>query len=422
MTEPEPQSFGELARAWFGPLVDVVTWRAVGYLCLGVLSSWLWFIATVVALAVSLPLVIVLVGIPLTVGAFGLIASLADLERQRAELAGLELEPRPVRPARGRLSEFTTRISDPVRWHQVAYLLTLPFVTLFLFLAAVVTWGSIGWALSLPFWAGATAMPTALWLLFTALGVLGLGAAPRITRLLAHAGGRYAEAFLSPSRVEEMQERVEALTEDRSEILEAVANERRRIERNLHDGAQQRLVALGIDLGLARSNLPADATESAAYLDAAREKTRTAIGELRALGRGLHPAILEDRGLDAALSAVVAGSAVPIRVSCEIEPTLPADVEETAYFVASEAVGNILKHSRARVASIDVIGDGTKLLMTVTDDGRGGAASDRGTGLAGMAARVRGHDGTFDISSPKGGPTVLRVELPYGIPALDYRR
>jgi signal transduction histidine kinase len=394
----------------------------VGYLCLGLLASWLWFTATIVALAVSLPLIIVMIGIPLTVAAFWLIAGMATLERRRAELAGLALEPRPVRPATGPLREFTTRLSDPARWRQVAYLLTLPFVALALFIALALTWSGLVWALTLPLSAGSTGMPVPIWLLFTALGVLGLGAAPRISVLLARGGGRYAAAFLSPSRVEAMQERVEALTEDRSEILDAVADERRRIERNLHDGVQQRLVALGIDLGLARSKLPAEAEEAAALLDAARAKTRTAIGELRIIGRGLHPAILEDRGLDAALSAVVAGSPVPIRVSCVIQPTLAAEVEETAYFLASEAVGNILKHSRARVGSIDVVGDGTTLLMTISDDGRGGATLDGGTGLAGMAARIRGHDGTLDVSSPKGGPTVVRVELPYESRTVDYRK
>ena len=180
-------------------------------------------------------------------------------------------------------------------------------------------------------------------------------------------------------------------------------------------------MALGIDLGLARSKLPADPEEAAAHLDAAREKTRTAIGELRAIGRGLHPAILEDRGLDAALSAVVAGAALPISVSCDIQPRLPSETEEAAYFVASEAVGNILKHSQARVASIEVIGDGENLHMTFTDDGRGGASLDGGTGLAGMGARIRGYDGTLDVFSPKGGPTILTVDLPYQRPVIDYR-
>jgi signal transduction histidine kinase len=416
------QSIGDAGRAWFAPLIDPTTWRALGYLCVGLLASWLWFTVTIVVLVVSLPLTIVLIGMPLTVASFSLIARLADVERQRAALAGLDLAPRPLRIAATPLRAFRTRISDPGRWRQVAYMLTLPFVALALFAVVAGAWSAVFWALTLPLNAGSTSMPVLLWVIFTLLGVAGLGAAPRFTVLAAHGGGRYAEAFLSPSRVEQMQERVEELTEDRTEILEAVSTERRRIERNLHDGVQQRLVALGIDLGLASSKLADDPAAAAEHLAAAREKIRTAIGELRTIGRGLHPAILEDRGLDAALSAVVAGAALPINVDCQIQPALPSDTEETAYFVVSEAVGNILKHSHARVGSIDVVGDGRTLVMTITDDGRGGASLEGGTGLAGMAARVRGHDGSLTVSSPQGGPTVLRVELPYERPSIDYRR
>jgi len=229
----------------------------------------------------------------------------------------------------------------------------------------------------------------------------------------AHLEAAYARWLLGPDRFAAMQTQVEELTADRRVILDAVAGERRRIERNLHDGVQARLVALGIDLGLAEAMLPERADEAKALVAAAREKARASIGELRVIGRGLHPSILEDRGLDAALSAVVAASPIPIRLRCELAVPPPPAVEEAAYFIVSEAVSNVLKHARARSATIDVTGDDRTMQILVHDDGLGGADATDGTGLAGIDARVRGLGGAMRIASPAGGPTVVSVELPY---------
>ena len=211
-----------------------------------------------------------------------------------------------------------------------------------------------------------------------------------------------------------MQDRVDQLSANRDEILSAVATERRRIERNLHDGVQQHLVAMGIDLGLAASKIEDDPEGAAELLRAATEKNRASIGELRTIGRGLHPAVLDDRGLDAALSAVVAGSPVPIDLRVEPGLELPIDTAEAAYFVVSEAIANLLKHARARTGSVQISDVDRVLHIRVHDDGRGGADVAKGTGLAGIAARVRGLDGTFDVSSPKGGPTTIDVRIPHG--------
>jgi signal transduction histidine kinase len=277
---------------------------------------------------------------------------------------------------------------------------------------ALAAWAIPLYLLSLPLWGWAIGMgPVALVAAFV-VGGATLGLAPRLVLLLGRGGARFAAAVLGPDRAEVMAARIDALTRQREEIVAAVAIERRRIERNLHDGVQQRLVALGIDLGMAAGRIHTDPDGAAALVAAAREQTRTAIGELRVLGRGLHPAILDDRGLDAALSAVVASSSVPLQLSVEPGIEVPIAVAETAYFVVNEAVTNTMKHADARSGSIRVTRRGDTLDVEVHDDGRGGADPGRGTGLAGMRARVQGADGSLIVTSPRGGPTIVRAQLP----------
>jgi signal transduction histidine kinase len=247
------------------------------------------------------------------------------------------------------------------------------------------------------------------------LAVLLSGGAARITVGVARIGRGFAESLLGPNDTVELQERVSELSNQRQQILVAVEAERRRIERNLHDGVQQQLVALGIDIGRARSRIDSDPEGARELLESAREKVRGSIGELRLIGRGLHPSVLEDRGLDAALSAVVAGSPIPIGVQINTTATLPDDTAATAYYVANEAVANILKHSKARIGSIHLDDDvhiERAVRLTIHDDGTGGADVNRGSGLAGMRARVEGVDGMFDIDSPRGGPTTVVAVLP----------
>jgi len=202
------------------------------------------------------------------------------------------------------------------------------------------------------------------------------------------------------------------LSSQRSEILDAVASERRRIERNLHDGVQQQLVAIGLDLGMAEQQIERDPARAKELIGNARSKVQGSIGELRQLGRGLHPAILEDRGIDAALSAVVSGSSIPISVQVDPGLELSTDVSETVYFVANEAIANVLKHANARVASVHVTKVAANVRATIHDDGVGGVDATRGTGIAGIRARVNAVDGTLSISSPPGGPTTLIAEIP----------
>ena len=217
------------------------------------------------------------------------------------------------------------------------------------------------------------------------------------------------------SSLRELAERVETLSTQRQQILDAIDGERRRIERNLHDGVQPQLAASGIDIARARARIDDDPDTVRQLLDDAREKVRGSIGELRLIGRGLHPAVLDDRGLDAALSSVVADSPIPVSMWVDVDGALPDEVATTAYYVVSEAVANILKHSRARVGSVRVeeaVGPPPTLRIAIHDDGRGGADAAHGTGLVGMRARVEGLDGTFALESPPGGPTTIVAAIP----------
>ncbi|MEV4006691.1 sensor histidine kinase, partial [Actinomadura sp. NPDC049753] len=223
---------------------------------------------------------------------------------------------------------------------------------------------------------------------------------------------RAAAALLGPDRAKELQRRVDDLAEKRASVVDAADIERRRIERDLHDGAQQRLVSLALNLGLARETLTGVPDEAMRVIVEAHEEAKAALTELRDLIRGLHPAVLEDRGLDAALSGVAARVPLPVRLRVDIEPRASSTVEAVAYFVVSEALTNVVKHARANEVDVRVARRGDVLRVTVRDDGAGGADPSAGTGLTGLARRVRSVDGTFRITSPAGGPTTVTVELP----------
>ncbi len=262
--------------------------------------------------------------------------------------------------------------------------------------------------------------PGGIDLLWVVMALVLPGIAPRITLGIARVSTTFVAWFLGPDPTVELAGRVEELAAQRDEILDAVAAERRRIERNLHDGVQQQLVALGIDIGRAQAKLVDDPDAAAELLAAAKHTLRAAIGEMRVIGRGLHPAVLDDRGLDAALSSIVASAPIPIAVDVDLTTKLPDDAAATAYYVVNEAVANILKHARARTASVRVVEDPVDPLViriTVHDDGRGGAEPANGTGLAGIRARVEGADGTLLIDSPPGGPTTLVAVIPMRLAA-----
>ncbi|MFF3014380.1 histidine kinase [Streptomyces sp. NPDC057939] len=254
--------------------------------------------------------------------------------------------------------------------------------------------------------------------LITATGLLALLATPCVAALTTRLDAAAATALLGPNRARELERRVEDLAESRAGVLDAADLERRRIERDLHDGAQQRLVSLAMNLGIARATLPDLPPEARAVIDEAHREAKEAIEELNDLVRGLHPAVLEDRGLDAALSGIAARAPLPVELTVELTRRPGPTVEAVAYFVVSEALANVAKHARAahcRVHVASVPGPrGDLLRVVVTDDGAGGADPAGGTGLVGLRKRVGSVDGTLSINSPLGGPTVITVELPCG--------
>jgi signal transduction histidine kinase len=222
-----------------------------------------------------------------------------------------------------------------------------------------------------------------------------------------------ARTLLGPSRSDELARQVESLARSRADILDATDAERRRIERDLHDGAQQRLVSLAMNLGIAHATMT-DAPEPARRAIAeAQEEALLALAEMRALVRGLHPAVLDDRGLDAALSGLVARTPVPIRLAVDVPDRCSPTVEAVAYFIVSEALTNVAKHSSATTAEVTVARTGDRIRIVVSDDGRGGATPTAGgSGLRGLAQRAASVDGTLTVDSPTGGPTIVTAELP----------
>jgi signal transduction histidine kinase len=254
--------------------------------------------------------------------------------------------------------------------------------------------------------------PVGRHIVLAAVGVAAVFAVPWLARGAAALDLVLARALLQPSGGEALARRVESLSASRAGAIDAADAERRRIERNLHDGTQQRLVSLAMNLGMTRAALrDADPEIRQAVADA-HEEAKQALAELRTFIRGLHPAILDELGLDAALSGIAARSPVPVRLKVDLHERPPAAVEMVAYFVVSEALTNVVRHAAATRADVVVRQQPRGLFLSVTDDGRGGADPQRGTGLRGLQQRVDSVDGEFRIASPAGGPTSILVTLP----------
>lgn len=238
--------------------------------------------------------------------------------------------------------------------------------------------------------------------------VVGLG--PSMARLQAWPGRR----LLAPPANTDLSLRVAQLTTTRAAALDAHAAELRRIERSLHDGTQNRLVAVNVLLGAARRALARDPATAADVLERAQAATEQALAELRTVVRGILPPVLADRGLAGALSGLAGSCGVPCRVDVDVPGRCAASVEATAYFVVAEALTNVARHSGAAGATVTVRREGDRLLLRVDDDGRGGAEEGSGSGIAGIRRRVEAYDGRFSLTSPPGGPTTMQVELPCG--------
>ncbi|WP_435201757.1 sensor histidine kinase [Janibacter sp. GS2] len=238
---------------------------------------------------------------------------------------------------------------------------------------------------------------------------------PLIAQLLTSVDVMFARWLLGRDErkvVEHLSARVDTLTDTRREAVDSVEAERRRIERDLHDGPQQRLVSIAMTLGMAKQAIDDDPASAADLVDEAHRSAKEAIVEMRHVARGIVPPILADRGLEAALPALAARSAVPVSVDVREIGRLDPTTEAITYFVVSEALTNVAKHSRAEHAEVRVTRGDERVTVVVSDDGRGGVDSSRGTGLTGLRQRVTAVDGTLDVESPSGGPTRLTATLP----------
>ncbi len=412
--------------------LDVVsggTWRATANLVVGMFVGIVTFTVLVTLLATTFGLILLL---PLAVvtGALTLVLSrvFGRFERFRYRcLLDVDI-PRPHRPlpAAGWWPRLRSVLSSGATWREMAHgLLQLPIGVL-TYVIAVVAWCVPLTLLTLPItvwalpgdeayvWPDVTVRGWALAGPAFVLGVLLLPLVPVAIRVVALLDGQLARVLLGPGRAQQLDERVAALTDSRSRVVDAVEVERQRIERDLHDGAQQRLVALAMDLGRAREKWDSDPEGAKALVDDAHREAKQALVELRDLARGIHPAVLTDRGLDAALSSVAARSPVPVHLSVDVPRRPSATIEGIAYFVVCEALTNVAKHADATRTTVTVARRGDRLLVEVTDDGHGGASATTGSGLAGLQDRVEGVDGWMHVSSPVGGPTTIIAELPCG--------
>ncbi len=411
----------DAAERWFRPLADREGWMALIYLFAGATLAPIVFGVMVAASVLTFGLSFIAIGLLLVAPVFALIQQFGRLEQYLAGVAGHRIdlrEPDDLGDA-GFLRTPLRALADPIRWRYAGFVAANVVIAPLLFaiggfpLSIVVQAVFGGGVVNGPGFGLTTGIDNAVTgVLALPIAALVAGAIPRVAIWVADVKTQIANWFIGTDRLALAEQRVSALALQRSDILDAVASERRRIERNLHDGVQQQLVAIGLDLGMAEQQIGHDPERARELIGNARFKVQGSIGELRQLGRGLHPAILEDRGIDAALSAVVSGSAIPISVHVDPDLDLSTDVGETVYFVANEAIANVLKHAGARVASVHVAKVAANVRVTVHDDGVGGVDASRGTGIAGIRARVNAVDGSFTISSPTGGPTTLIAEIP----------
>jgi signal transduction histidine kinase len=398
------------------------TFESTVYVALSGVLAIASFVSVLPLVVMSGPMMILaLAGLITLWIAFLLCHGLAHLERRRASVVlNIDFRVRPLGPEGNPLKRMLVWTRSRGSWLELCYaLIALPFVG---WLGATLVFTAFGAALaflSFPLWGwaaagGASVLGLHVGFFLAAVvhvvaGIAALLAAPPLARGVAAVQIAMARLLLEPGANERLTARVDTLEQTRAGMVAAADAERRRIERDLHDGAQQRLVALAMTLGRAKAS--EDPALSRRLLDEAHGEAKEALVELRNLARGIHPAVLTDRGLDAAVSALAARTPVPVAVDVDLPHRADPAIEAIAYFVVAEALTNVAKHSGATRAWLTVGFEGPDLVVEVLDDGRGGANPDGG-GLRGLRDRVRAVDGRVVLTSPPSGGTTLRVELP----------
>jgi signal transduction histidine kinase len=418
--------------AWGGPALAAVwavvsarTWLAVIHLLVGLFVGLAAFTVVLTGTVLGFGLLIVaLAGIPILWAVLLLASWFARAERARFALLLGERIPDPAayRPpsAGGWWPRLRRYLGARTTWQHFGYALVRFPLSCVQFVIVLTVWPVALAAIALPTYyralphgsefLGGTAPPGA-WEVagLTVGGVILLLLAPQVTRGLAVSDALVARVLLGPPKTQ-LQARIGELERSRAAVVDSAEAERRRIERDLHDGAQQRLVALAMDLGRAKARFADDPEAARVIVDQAHAEAKAALVELRNLVRGVHPPVLTDRGLDAALSGLAALCPVPVAVHVDVPARPPSSVEAIAYFVVAEALTNVAKHSRATQAAVTVARHGDTLSVVISDNGVGGA-DPRGQGLAGLADRVAGVDGRLAVHSPAGGGTVIEVDL-----------
>lgn len=375
---------GRPAGRWalFGLCVGGFALRLSGFVLLGVLIA-------------SIATIVVRVGLLLTIGGLALLRGSAGIERRIAgRVLGAAIgNPHPLAISGGPPSRLRQRLADPATWREVLWLLESQTVGFALHLAALV---------------GYVLLPVGYWV------------SPWLLRMDA----AIARTLLEP-REAQLQERISSLETSRARSVDHSAAELRRIERDLHDGAQARLVAAGLDIGLAESLMDAQPDKARDLLAHARGTTRDALADLRNLVRGIHPPVLADRGLPGGIESLALSSSIPVIVDGSLAGRPPQPLEAAFYFGIAEAITNATKHAGAQSISIWIAYIVDALHVQIVDDGVGGAVVCPGGGLAGIASRLETFDGTLSVTSPHGGPTVVTMIAPCALtylPAEPKRR
>jgi signal transduction histidine kinase len=401
------------------------------YVIVGFPVALAGFVLVFTLFVTGMGMLVTVVGIPIVVASLYTARFFADIERMRLPAVVHRTIPRPRYRRIPQGAGFWRKILTPVRDGQ-------SWLDL---LHAIIHWilGTVGFVLTVTWWSVTLGgLSSYIWLRFvphpadskdlnqllglndsytsqvglqTLAGVIFLLTLPPIVRISALIQAQFGRAVLSG--IAELTFQVGDLSERREAATSAEATALRRLERDIHDGPQQRLVRLAMDLGRARLQLDADPEAARATIDEALGQTRETLDELRALSRGIAPPILADRGLPSALAALAGRSTVPagLTVPADLGRLTPA-TETTAYFVVAEALANVAKHSAASTCGVDVVREDGHLFVTVVDDGMGGAHVSKGHGLSGLADRVRAAGGTLTVTSPVSGPTEISAVIP----------
>ncbi|UGS35847.1 sensor histidine kinase [Capillimicrobium parvum] len=391
------------------------------------LSFWLgvaWFCVLVTGISMGIGLAITLIGLPILVAMLWAVRWMAEGERILVKaLIGTDASAHYRRPGRpGLWAQIMTRLGDPQTWKDFVYLLVqFPLGLVWTVVAVVLITASAGTLFApLYYWAvpdgidaglfNADTLPEALALV--PLGVLLSWLSWHILDRLGRVHGAWAKLVLASSPDPELTARVDDLRSSQARIIEAADEARRRIERDLHDGAQQRLVALSLKLGMARKRLQDGGDGADTLVAEAHEEAKLALGDLRDLARGIHPAVLTECGLGPAIEELAARAPVDVTVAEIPGERLPPATEAAAYFVVAECLVNVAKYAQADEVVVRARPDVGRLVVEVADDGVGGADPSSGSGLRGLADRVAALDGVLRVTSAPGAGTTVRAEIP----------